>query len=87
MFLYFLVSEREMYYLGLKTGVCFCSFSLFFIFCEFANCKGGSVKTHLISNQFISKSHQSLLLDEVQRYETSTEIEKENASLKELGVS
>lgn len=54
---------------------------------ELAHCKGGSVKTHPVSNQFIGKSHQSLFLDDVQRYETSTEMEKGNASLKELDLS
>lgn len=86
MFLYFQVSWREMYYLGVEDE----SLVLFFLFClfyEFANCKGGSIKTHLVNNKLFSKSHQSLLLDDIQRYETSTEMEKENASLKGLDLS
>lgn len=68
-------------------GFAFVLFLLFSSFCEFANCKGDSVKTHLTSYQFISKSHQSQLLNDVQRYETSTEMQKESASLTELSVS
>lgn len=75
-----------MCYLGIKDwGFAIVLFLLYSSFCELANCKGGSIKMHLVSsNQFIHKSHQSLLLDDIQRYETSPEIEKENASLEEL---
>lgn len=75
-----------MYFLGIKDGG-LVLFFLFCLFCELANCKGGSTKTHPVNNKLFSKSHQSLLLDDIQRYETSTEMEKENTSLKGLDLS
>lgn len=79
--------EGNVLYRVKNWGIAFVLFLLFSSFCKIANCKGDSVKTHLTSNQFISKSHQIQLLNDIQRYETSTEMQKESASLMELGGS
>lgn len=50
-----------MYYLGVKDGG-LVLFFLFCLFCELANCKGRSIKTHLVNNKLFSKSHQSRLM-------------------------
>lgn len=78
-----------MYYLRLKTGVLL----LFFFFCFLHSVKLLIVKVSymemcLISNLSVKcvllVTYQSLLLSDFQRYETS-QMEKENASLKESG--
>lgn len=58
-------------------GIWFCSFCFVYSVNLLIVKEVRSIKTHPVNNKLFSKSHQSLLLDDVQRYETSTEMEKE----------